>query len=137
MARPNERAATNEAEGHGGGDLAPRRGDWSLMWWLAIKTGDSAPRALAMWMFDAVSGARCAQSRQSGKQNKSKSPFKTLPDWKTFAKNFKSIKTENLESYIIQGILNNGTEDYLETLNKISKKEYCIQLMSLPEYQMC
>jgi uncharacterized protein (DUF1800 family) len=71
------------------------------------------------------------------KQNKSKSPFKTLPDWKTFAKNFKSIKTENLESYIIQGILNNGTEDYLETLNKISKKEYCIQLMSLPEYQMC
>ena len=71
------------------------------------------------------------------KRNKSKLPFKVLPDWDVFSRNFKSIKTKNLETYLIQGTINKGTADYLETLSKKSKKDYCIQLMSLPEYQMC
>jgi hypothetical protein len=71
------------------------------------------------------------------KRNKAKLPFKTFPDWETFSENFKSIKTENLKTYLIQGNMNKGTEDYLETLSKSSKQAYCIQLMSLPEYQMC
>lgn len=71
------------------------------------------------------------------KRNKSKLPFKILPDWEAFLENFKSVKTENLQDYIIQGTINKGTGDYLETLNKKSKQDYCIQLMSLPEYQMC
>ncbi len=71
------------------------------------------------------------------KRNKGKLPFKILPDWDAFSKNYKSINTENLETYVIQGHINKGTADYLETLNKKSKQDYCIQLMSLPEYQMC
>ncbi|WP_296380292.1 DUF1800 domain-containing protein [Winogradskyella sp.] len=71
------------------------------------------------------------------KRNKRKLPFKVLPDWDTFSKNFKSVKTEDLDTYVIQGTINKGTADYLETLNKKSKQDYCIQLMSLPEYQMC
>ena len=71
------------------------------------------------------------------KQYRSKLPIKVLPDWDAFSKNFNSVKTENLEAYIIQGKINNGTAAYLATLNKKSKKQYCIQLMSLPEYQMC
>ena len=71
------------------------------------------------------------------KRNKSKLPFKVVPEWAVFSKNFKSIKTKNLETYLIQGTINKGTADYLETLSKKSKKDYCIQLMSLPEYQMC
>jgi len=47
------------------------------------------------------------------KRKKGKLPFKTLPDWDTFFKNFKSIKTENLEDYLIQGTINKGTADYL------------------------
>jgi uncharacterized protein (DUF1800 family) len=79
-----------------------------------------------------------ASSREKHVQgNKGKLPFKTLPDWTTFSKNFKSIKTENLGAYLIQGPINKGTANYLETLNKESKRGYCIQLMSLPEYQMC
>ena len=70
-------------------------------------------------------------------QNKGKLPIKTTPDWATFTKNFKLIKTENLEEYLIQVTINKGTADYLKTLSKKSKKEYCIQLMSIPEYQMC
>jgi len=71
------------------------------------------------------------------KRNKGKLPFKILPNWDTFSTNFKSVETERLDTYIIQGKINKGTADYLETLNKKSKKDYCIQLMSLPEYQMC
>ncbi|EDP72638.1 hypothetical protein FBALC1_16092 [Flavobacteriales bacterium ALC-1] len=71
------------------------------------------------------------------KRNKGKLPFKTLPDWDKFLTNFKSVKTENLQDVIIQGNINKGTLAYLETLNKKSKQDYCIQLMSLPEYQMC
>lgn len=71
------------------------------------------------------------------KRNKGKLPFKTLPNWEAFLTNFKTIETENLQDYIIQGNLNKGAADYLKTLNKKSKQDYCIQLMSLPEYQMC
>lgn len=71
------------------------------------------------------------------KRNKGKLPFKTLPNWEAFLEKYKSIKSEELEDYLIQGNINKGTADYLKTLNKKSKQDYCIQLMSLPEYQMC
>lgn len=71
------------------------------------------------------------------KRNRGKLPFNTLPDWELFLINFKLVKTENLQDYIIQGNINKGTLSYLKTLNKKSKQDYCIQLMSLPEYQMC
>ncbi|WP_299526199.1 DUF1800 family protein, partial [Winogradskyella sp.] len=75
--------------------------------------------------------------KQYFKRSKAKLPFKTLPDWDSFSKNFKSITTENLVGIIIQGTINKGTSDYLKTLSKSSKRDYCVQLMSLPEYQMC
>ncbi|MBC2844065.1 DUF1800 domain-containing protein [Winogradskyella flava] len=71
------------------------------------------------------------------KRSKDKLPFKTLPNWDAFLENFKSIETENLSEIIIQGNINRGTADYLKTLSKASKRDYCVQLMSLPEYQMC
>ncbi|APY08290.1 hypothetical protein BWZ20_08250 [Winogradskyella sp. J14-2] len=71
------------------------------------------------------------------KNNKGKLPFKTLADWDTFLKEFNSVETENLHQVILQGSINKGTLAYLETLRKTSKRDYCIQLMSLPEYQMC
>ena len=71
------------------------------------------------------------------KRSKGKLPFKTLPNWEVFLEDFESVKTEELSDIIIQGTINAGTIDYLKTLNKASKRDYCIQLMSLPEYQMC
>jgi uncharacterized protein (DUF1800 family) len=71
------------------------------------------------------------------KRNQSKLPFKTLPDWEVFLSDFKSVKTKDLQDYVIQGKLNNGTAIYIAKLNKKSKQDYCTQLMSLPEYQMC
>ncbi|MBV7268961.1 DUF1800 domain-containing protein [Winogradskyella luteola] len=71
------------------------------------------------------------------KRSKRKLPFKTVPDWDMFLNDFKSVKTEALTDIIIQGTINNGTTAYLKTLNKASKRDFCVQLMSLPEYQMC
>ncbi|GAA4280413.1 DUF1800 domain-containing protein [Gaetbulibacter aestuarii] len=58
-------------------------------------------------------------------------------DWETFTKNFNSISINELQNYILAGAMNPDTKQYIEGLEKVSKKEYSIQLMSLPEYQMC
>jgi uncharacterized protein (DUF1800 family) len=75
--------------------------------------------------------------KQYFKRTKGKLPFKVLPNWDVFSKNFDSIATENLAEIIIQGAINKGTASFLNTLSKASKRDYCVQLMSLPEYQMC
>ena len=75
--------------------------------------------------------------KQFFKNTKRKRPFKTVPKWDVFEEHFKLTKTEHLQDHIIQGKINKGTLDYLKTLNKSSKQVYCIQLMSIPEYQMC
>ena len=75
--------------------------------------------------------------KQYFKRSKGKLPFKTLPDWDKFLENYKSIETKDLAEILIQGNINKGTADYLKTLSKASKRDYCVQLMSLPEYQMC
>ncbi len=71
------------------------------------------------------------------KHNKDKLPFKTEPDWETFHAYFKNVPIDHLPSYMINGEFNNGTESYMKELAKNSKQDFCIQLMSLPEYQMC
>ncbi|WP_299365106.1 DUF1800 domain-containing protein [Winogradskyella sp.] len=71
------------------------------------------------------------------KRSKGKLPFRTLPDWDLFLENFESIENEDLSDFIVQGKVNEGTAEYLRTLSKASKRDYCVQLMSLPEYQMC
>lgn len=71
------------------------------------------------------------------KKSKNKLPFKTSPDWNQFAIKYEAVDTDQLSEYIIQGIINSGTADYLKSLSKSSKRDYCVQLMSIPEYQMC
>jgi uncharacterized protein (DUF1800 family) len=66
-----------------------------------------------------------------------KQPFKTKVDWQLFDENFKDINISDLEDYVLQTTIHPRTKSYLETLGSLSKREACIQLMSLPEYQMC
>lgn len=63
--------------------------------------------------------------------------FKTQPDWNAFESSFNKVALNDLQNYILACNISNNTSDYLNTLSKVSKREYCIQLMSLPEYQMC
>jgi uncharacterized protein (DUF1800 family) len=57
--------------------------------------------------------------------------------WKVFEKQFQNATIKDLRSQIIITQLSDGTQTYLNSLSQSSKREYCIQLMSLPEYQMC
>ncbi|MFD1062777.1 DUF1800 family protein [Winogradskyella litorisediminis] len=75
--------------------------------------------------------------RQFFKNNKQKLPFKNTANWAEFQKNFKNIDSESLASILLNGNINNGTKSYIASLDKSSKQAHCIQLMSLPEYQMC
>ncbi|WP_033957169.1 DUF1800 domain-containing protein [Psychroserpens jangbogonensis] len=58
-------------------------------------------------------------------------------DWETFDKEFSNSSFEDLNHQLIIPELSDGTETYLKTLSQNSKRNFCVQLMSLPEYQMC
>jgi len=70
--------------------------------------------------------------------NKNQKDFaKVTVDWDFFEKSFKNISFDEMKSLFLITATNEGTETYLSHLIKSSKKEFCIQLMSLPEYQIC
>ena len=74
--------------------------------------------------------------KQLFKKNYSKR-FKIESNWNYFNNHFKNVKINDLENHVLACSISPNAKAYLQTLEKISKKEYCIQLMSLPEYQMC
>ncbi|GAA4305134.1 DUF1800 domain-containing protein [Aestuariibaculum suncheonense] len=63
--------------------------------------------------------------------------FKVQNNWEIFHDNFEKIEVNDLGNYLLLCDLHSNTKRYLKTLSRVSKQEYCIQLMSLPEYQMC
>lgn len=63
--------------------------------------------------------------------------FKTTSNWRVFNSNYQQVSTKDLAQYLLQCPINKGTLNYLETLRINNKQDYCVQLMSLPEYQMC
>ncbi|MDG5490899.1 DUF1800 family protein [Psychroserpens sp. SPM9] len=72
------------------------------------------------------------------RSNKKKNEFVSVEvDWETFNYQFKNVKVNDLKTLLIIPELSAGTETYLQTLSQSSKQDYCVQLMSLPEYQMC
>ena len=42
-----------------------------------------------------------------------------------------------MQNHLLACDINNEAKKYLDSLEKESKQQYCVQLMSLPEYQMC
>ncbi|WP_231931246.1 DUF1800 family protein [Bizionia sp. APA-3] len=61
----------------------------------------------------------------------------TKVDWKVFNNSFNNVAFEEMKSIILVPFLGKGTLAYFKKLQKTSTKDQCIQLMSLPEYQMC
>ena len=57
--------------------------------------------------------------------------------WEEFDRTFTETTFEDLKSQIILPKLSQGTRAYIDTLSQNSKRNFCVQLMSLPEYQMC
>lgn len=63
--------------------------------------------------------------------------FKTETDWEYFNNHFKNVEIDDLQKHLLACSISDSASMYLKTLSKVSKQEYCVQLMSLPEYQMC
>ena len=63
--------------------------------------------------------------------------IKVTADWNSFEENYKNESNKDLVHQIISTKLNNGTAEMLLRNEKLSKQQFVIQLMSLPEYQLC
>ena len=64
-------------------------------------------------------------------------PFKVEHDWKNFEKEYNTVSIKDLRNFILMTNPSSETQSFLNELGKTTKQEHCIQLMSLPEYQMC
>ncbi|MDT0558194.1 DUF1800 domain-containing protein [Ichthyenterobacterium sp. W332] len=71
------------------------------------------------------------------KKNKNKLPFKVKASWDYFFKSYGHYSNTTLRDNLINSRLSEGTRQYLDSLSKVSQRDFCVQLMSIPEYQMC
>ena len=58
-------------------------------------------------------------------------------DWNAFESNYPTKSNIDLIEQIIVTPLNKGTKQLLKDTKEVSKKDFCVQLLSLPEYQLC
>ena len=63
--------------------------------------------------------------------------IKTTKNWDEFDENYKDLSPKELTDVIIQPKINQDTVALLNALQIKSYKNFCIQLMSIPEYQLC
>ncbi|MEM6685543.1 MAG: DUF1800 domain-containing protein [Bacteroidota bacterium] len=72
----------------------------------------------------------------NSKRNRQRKLHVTL-DWTSFQSTYEKTSNTALQQTLLTSPLNRGTQDYLNKLETQDVKETCIQLMSLPEYQLC
>ena len=58
-------------------------------------------------------------------------------DWEEFDIQFSNASVAEMKDLLIASNIDKDTESLLFNLKFDSKREYCIQLMSIPEYQLC
>jgi uncharacterized protein (DUF1800 family) len=63
--------------------------------------------------------------------------IKTKTAWTTFNENYKESSHKDLMEQVISSKMNPGTEKMLLEAMQMPKQDFCVQLMSLPEYQLC
>ena len=63
--------------------------------------------------------------------------FNVSANWESFDSNYKNLSYKDLKASLIVPELHKNTEAVMNSLNHSSLRDSCIQIMSLPEYQMC
>ena len=63
--------------------------------------------------------------------------LKTSKRWDVFLKKYGNLHPRQLRDFIVMSKLDFDTETLLDGLEIKSNKDFCIQLMSIPEYQLC
>lgn len=70
-------------------------------------------------------------------KNKHQDKLNVTVGWKTYKKAVKKIASNDLISSLVLCEINLGTQNYLKTLGRLTKKRNLAKIMCLPEYQMC
>ncbi len=73
----------------------------------------------------------------SEKRLRKRTFIKSEANWDSFEKNYPTKSNTDLIEQIIVAPLNKGTKQLLNDTNEVSKTDFCVQLLSLPEYQLC
>lgn len=63
--------------------------------------------------------------------------LKITKSWGEFDKQYSKLTPEELKQSLIITEINKDTEAFLSNLKIDDNREYCVQLMSIPEYQLC
>ena len=63
--------------------------------------------------------------------------IKTTKNWEAFDKNYKDLNAKEITNLLILSKLNKDTATFLQNLEIKSNRNFCVQLMSIPEYQLC
>ncbi len=63
--------------------------------------------------------------------------MKTTINWDIFDKKYGSLSPKELKQFLIISQIDEDTELFLDNLEINSNRNFCIQLMSIPEYQIC
>ena len=63
--------------------------------------------------------------------------LKTTKNWKDFDVKYKDLKAKEITNLLILSKVDRDTEIFIENLQVNSNRNFCIQLMSIPEYQLC
>ncbi|MFC2110286.1 DUF1800 family protein [Bacteroidota bacterium] len=71
------------------------------------------------------------------KKRKGKGFLKVSVSWENFEKEYKKANSNDLKNILILSKIDVDTEAMLSGLEISKLKDYCIQLMSIPEYQLC
>ena len=72
------------------------------------------------------------------KKEKNRNKFLNVTQkWEQFEKEYGHLKPDELRKMIVIPKIDKDTKGLISNLEVKSNKEYCIQLMSIPEYQLC
>lgn len=71
------------------------------------------------------------------KKLRRKAFIKAEIDWNSFDATYGKLSTEELVAQLLSPKINKGMKAVLLGKQNVSKRDFCIQLMSLPEYQLC
>lgn len=70
-------------------------------------------------------------------RKKRKTYIKTTQNWDTFNLNYSNLPSKQIQSILLSAKLSENAQVLLTEITFENPKDYCLQLMSLPEYQLC
>ncbi|MDT0552525.1 DUF1800 domain-containing protein [Urechidicola vernalis] len=70
------------------------------------------------------------------RMNNRKKYIKVTANWNNFNEEFHSVLESEMPRFLLNGELSSSAQELISNLEINNKRDYCIQLMSLPEYQM-